>query len=95
MPVPEPRIARSLTLHFYGDWGQANLHRVFCWLSQEMVDRTGFHSRFAIWNGRGVADAVRMVGRGLMDVALAVPVAGRHGGARRPPRRHSRSTCTE
>ena len=75
MPVPEPRIARSLTLHFYGDWGQANLHRVFNWLSQEMVDRTGPYSRYAIWNGRGVADAVRVVGRGLMDVALAVPVA--------------------
>lgn len=75
MPVPEPRIARSLTLHFYGDWGQANLHRVFNWLSQEMVDRTGPFSRYAIWNGRGVADAVRAVGRGQTDVALAVPVA--------------------
>ena len=71
----EARIERSLTLHFYGDWGQANLHRVFCWLSQEMVDRTGPHSRYPIWNGRGVADAVRVVGRGLMDVALSVPVA--------------------
>ena len=36
--VPGPRIDRSITLNFYGDWGQANLHRVFCWLSQEMVD---------------------------------------------------------
>jgi len=71
----EPRLDRSITLHLYGDWGQANLHRVFCWLSQELVDRTGPHSRFPIWNGRGVADAVRMVGRGLMDVALSVPVA--------------------
>jgi TRAP-type uncharacterized transport system substrate-binding protein len=73
--LPEPRIERSLTLHFYGDWGQANLHRVFNWLSQEMVDRTGPYSRYAIWNGRGVADAVRAVGRGQVDVALAVPVA--------------------
>lgn len=73
--VAGPKIDRSIRLDFYGDWGQANLHRVFCWLSQEMVDRTGPHSRFPIWNGRGVADATRVVGRGQMDVALSVPVA--------------------
>lgn len=73
--MPEPRLSRSITLNLYGDWGQANLHRVFCWLSQELVDRTGRDSRFPIWNGRGVADSTRMVGRGLMDVAMSVPVA--------------------
>jgi TRAP-type uncharacterized transport system substrate-binding protein len=73
--VPEPRIDRPITLHLYGDWGQANLHRVFCWLSQELVDRTAPGSRFAIWNGRGVADATRAVGRGEADVSLSVPVA--------------------
>jgi TRAP-type uncharacterized transport system substrate-binding protein len=58
-----------------GDWGQANLHRVCGWLAQEMGDRSGPHSRFAIWNGRGGVDAVKAVGRGNVDVALATPAA--------------------
>ena len=71
--VPEPRIARSITLNFKGDWGQANLHRICGWLAQEINDRCGRHSRTAIWTGRGGADAVLAVGRGEVDVALAVP----------------------
>src|SRR5262245_24568883 len=71
----EPRLNRSITLHFYGDWGQANLHRVCGWLAQEVGDRSGPHSRFAIWNGRGGTDAVRAVGRGQVDVALSTPAA--------------------
>src|SRR2546422_5113053 len=63
-----PHVSRSITLHFYGDWGQANLHRVCGWLVQEVGDRSGPHSRFAIWNGRGGTDAVRAVGRGQVDV---------------------------
>ncbi len=70
-----PHLSRSITLHFYGDWGQANLHRVCGWLAQEVSDRSGPHSRFAIWNGRGGTDAVRAVGRGQVDVALATPAA--------------------
>jgi TRAP-type uncharacterized transport system substrate-binding protein len=58
-----------------GDWGQANLHRVCGWLAQEMGDRSGHHSRFAIWNGRGGVDALKAVGRGKVDVALATPAA--------------------
>lgn len=73
--VAEPRLDRSITLHFSGDWGQANLHRVCCWLSQELVDRTRPGSRIAIWNGRGVADAPRKVGRREVDLALTVPAA--------------------
>ena len=69
------RLSRSVTLQFMGDWGQANLHRVCGWLAQEMGDRSGPHSRFAIWNGRGGVDAVKAVGRGNVDVALATPAA--------------------
>jgi TRAP-type uncharacterized transport system substrate-binding protein len=71
--VPDPRLARSVTLQLQGDWGQANLHRICCWLSQEIVDRTGPHSRVGIWSGKGVVDSAQAVGRGLVDVALAVP----------------------
>jgi len=69
------RLSRSVTLQFMGDWGQANLHRVCGWLAQEMGDRSGPHSRFAIWNGRGGVDAIKAVGRGKVDVALATPAA--------------------
>jgi TRAP-type uncharacterized transport system substrate-binding protein len=73
--VPEPRIARSLTLQFQGDWGQANLHRIFGFLSQEITSRAGPYSRVAIWSGNGGFDSVTAVGRGQVDVALAVPSA--------------------
>ena len=73
--VAEPRLKRSVTVQFQGDWGAANLHRIFGWLSQEMVDRTGPFSRFGIWSGRGGLDSVQAVGRGQVDVALAVPTA--------------------
>src|SRR5829696_5087255 len=71
----EPRLAWPLTLHFLGDWGQANLHRVCGWLAQEVWDRTGSGSRLAIWSSRGGADAVHAVGRGEVDVALTTPAA--------------------
>ena len=38
-----------------------------------LVDRTGPHSRFGIYNGRGGADAVRAVGRGEADLGLITP----------------------
>lgn len=71
----EPAIRRSLTLHLKGDWGAANLHRVCGWLSQELTDRCGPHTRVAIWNGRGFTDSVHAVGRGEVDVALTTPAA--------------------
>jgi TRAP-type uncharacterized transport system substrate-binding protein len=71
--VAEPRLKRSVTVQFQGDWGGANLHRILGWLSQELMDRTGPFSRFGIWSGRGVVDSALAVGRGQVDVALAVP----------------------
>jgi uncharacterized protein len=73
--VTEPRLKQSVTLQFQGDWGQANLHRICGWLSQEIVDRTGPFTRVGIWSGRGGLDAIHAVGRGQVDVALAVPSA--------------------
>ena len=73
--MAEPRISRAIRLQFQGDWGQANLHRICGWLSQEMLDRTGAGSRIGIWTGRGGYDAVLAVGRGEVDVALATPTA--------------------
>jgi TRAP transporter TAXI family solute receptor len=69
----EPRVDRTITLHFQGDWGGANLHRVAGWIGMQVNARCGPGSRFAIWNGRGFADNVRAVGRGEVDMALATP----------------------
>ncbi|MEU8898706.1 TAXI family TRAP transporter solute-binding subunit [Nocardia sp. NPDC048505] len=71
----EPRIDRSLRLELQGDWGMANLHRVCGWISQELTDRAGPHTRVGIWNGRGFSDNVRAVGRGVVDIALTTPAA--------------------
>lgn len=71
----EPRIDRSLTLHLRGDRGGADLHRICGWITQELADRCGPHTRIATWNSRGFADAVRAVGRGEVQVALTTPAA--------------------
>jgi TRAP-type uncharacterized transport system substrate-binding protein len=72
--VPPPRIERSLLLQFQGDWGRANLHRALGFLGYELTGLSGPYTRYAIWNGRGGRDNVEAVGRGEIDVALAVPV---------------------
>lgn len=68
-----PRIDRAVGLHFQGDWGQANLHRICGWLSQQFNDRAGPGSRTAIWSGRGHADAVDAVAARRVDLALMTP----------------------
>jgi hypothetical protein len=72
--VPPPRIERSLRLQFQGDWGRANLHRALGFLGYEFTGLAGPYTRYAIWNGRGGMDNIQAVGRGEVDVALAVPV---------------------
>jgi uncharacterized protein len=74
MGSPEtPRIERPLTLHFQGDWGQANLHRICGWLAQEVYDRAAPGTRTAIWNGRGGADAVESIAAHTVDLSMIVP----------------------
>ena len=73
--VPPPKIDRSVTLHFKGDWGRANLHRALGWLGYELCKLAGPHTRFAIWNGRSGLDNLQAVGRGEIDVSLVVPVS--------------------
>ncbi|MEU1525377.1 TAXI family TRAP transporter solute-binding subunit [Nocardia rhamnosiphila] len=64
---------RDISVHFRGDWGESNLHRVCGWYSQQLGDRFGAGSRFAIWNGRGAADNVAAVASGDADIALVTP----------------------
>lgn len=70
----QPRIERSLTLQFVGDWGQANFHRICAWLTQEFCDRAGPRSRVATWNSvNGGIDAARQVFDGEVDMAILTP----------------------
>jgi uncharacterized protein len=70
----QPRVARSLTLQFIGDWGQANFHRICSWLCQEFCDRAGPRSRVGIWNTvSGGIDALAAVEDGEVDLCIVTP----------------------
>ncbi|KAF4336949.1 hypothetical protein FBEOM_9173 [Fusarium beomiforme] len=70
-----PRLERSLTLHFIGDWGMANFHRICSWLAQQFCDRTGARSQVAIWNLRdGGLEAITNVFSGSVHLSIATPV---------------------
>lgn len=70
----QPRIERSVTLQFVGDWGQANFHRICSWLCQGFCDRSGPRSRVGIWNTvYGGIDAAQQVFDGEVDMAIITP----------------------
>ncbi|KIX94739.1 uncharacterized protein Z520_09429 [Fonsecaea multimorphosa CBS 102226] len=72
----EPRLVRSYTLRFVGDWGGANFHRICAWLTQEFCDRAGAGSRTSIWSLRdGGLDALQQLHDGAADLAIATPAA--------------------
>jgi hypothetical protein len=70
---PAPKLDRSLTQNWMGDWGRANLHRALGCLAFEFNKLAGPYSKVGIWTGRGALDNVQAVGRGEIDVALVVP----------------------
>lgn len=70
----QPRIVRSVSLQFIGDWGQANFHRICSWLCQEFCDRAGPRSRVGIFNTvEGGIDALQAVDDGSVDLCIATP----------------------
>jgi hypothetical protein len=71
----DARLNRSVTLHFMGDPGRANFHRILGWMCDELSRRSGPYTRVAIWNGLGFVDNVREVGRGQKDLAIATPAS--------------------
>ncbi|KAJ9641311.1 hypothetical protein H2204_002989 [Knufia peltigerae] len=72
----EPRLSISYELHFIGDWGQANFHRICSWLTQEFCDRAGPESRTAIWSIRhGGIEAITKLADGEVDLAVATPAS--------------------
>lgn len=69
-----PRLDRSFVLHFQGDWGMANFHRICSWLAQQFCDRAGPRSQVAIWNLRdGGLEAVTRVFDGSIQLCLSTP----------------------
>ena len=69
----EPKLDRRITLQFMGDAGQANLHRICGWMSQQLGQRSGEGSRFAVWNGFGGTDSFDALIDRVVDVAFFVP----------------------
>jgi TRAP transporter TAXI family solute receptor len=72
---PEPFIQRPLELHFQGDWGWANLHRIAGWLASQVLSHGGEGTRVAVWTGGAGIDAMRAVDSGRMHMALYVPAS--------------------
>jgi hypothetical protein len=70
---PEPFIDRPLELHFQGDWGWANLHRISGWLASQVLSHSAPGTRVAVWTGGAGIDAMRAVDSGLVQMALYVP----------------------
>lgn len=64
---------RQISLRVQGDWGQANLHRISCALSHELVFATSPGTEVWIRNGRGAGDAVDAVLQGTVDAAWMTP----------------------
>lgn len=72
--VPKPRLDRKVEMHFMGDWGWANLHRVCGWLGSQMLECAPPGSRYAIWSTPYAAsETVFAVSDGQVDMALSTP----------------------
>jgi hypothetical protein len=71
---PAPRIERTLHLNFFGDWGQANFHRVCAWLTQEVCDYAGRGSTVATKSlADGGLGALKEVHEGKVDLCIVTP----------------------
>ncbi|KAF5025394.1 hypothetical protein F66182_2496 [Fusarium sp. NRRL 66182] len=69
-----PVLDRSYSLNVVGDWGEANFHRILCWITQEFADRAGPRTRTAIWSWRGGGmEGFQMVEDGEAHLAIATP----------------------
>lgn len=70
----EPKLSKSYNLNFVGDWGGANFHRIFSWLTQEFCDRACPRSSTCIHSLRdGGMDAFDRLREGSADVIIATP----------------------
>jgi uncharacterized protein len=70
-----PFIDRKLELHFQGDWGWANLHRICGWLASEVLAHSQKGTRIAVWTGGAGIDAVEAVMSGQIHMSVFVPAS--------------------
>jgi uncharacterized protein len=68
-----PFIDRKLELHFQGDWGWANLHRICGWLASQVLAHSAKGTRIAVWTGGAGIDAVEAVMSGQVQMSIFVP----------------------
>lgn len=74
MALAEPKLSRSVSLNFNGDWGHTNFHRICAWLTQEVYDYAGPRTRVKIWNLRGGgAEPIQLVHDGEIHSCIATP----------------------
>lgn len=72
--ISGPRVDRKIEMHFVGDWGWANIHRVCGWLGAGLIERAAPGSRYAVWSTPYVAsETIRLIGRGEHDLAFTTP----------------------
>jgi TRAP-type uncharacterized transport system substrate-binding protein len=72
--IPGPRVERTISMEFVGDWGWANIHKICGWLGAGLIERSKPGSRYAIWNTPYcAAETVRLIGDGQYDMAFSTP----------------------
>src|SRR6478752_502223 len=67
--MKEPR----LDLTMVGDWGTANFHTIWGWVSAHLRWRSARLSKFTIRTGSAYRDSVELVGMGEADLAVTTP----------------------
>ena len=68
-----------LDLTMVGDWGTANFHTIWGWVSAHLRWRSAPLSKFNIRTGSAYRDSVELVGMGEADLSVTTPI---HAGVR-------------
>jgi TRAP-type uncharacterized transport system substrate-binding protein len=63
-----------LNLTMVGDWGTANFHTIWGWVSAHLRWRSAPLSRFNIRTGSAYRDSVELVGMGEADLSVTTPI---------------------
>ena len=66
-------LGSRLDLTMVGDWGTANFHTIWGWVSAHLRWRSAPLSKFTILTGSAYRDSVDLVGMGLADLSVTTP----------------------
>ena len=67
-------LGSRLDLTMVGDWGTANFHTIWGWVSAHLRWRSAPLSKFTIRTGSAYRDSVDLVGMGEADLAVTTPI---------------------